>query len=92
MEYGIIFLQEYVDILCIPRNVLRRASVTPREIPGRILVFEDCALLGVRQSDAGVRREVTCFTTFLVFLGGRFCKVAIKTLLPELAMYAVVHM
>ena len=65
------------------------ASVTPREILGRIFAFEGCALLGVRQSDAGVRREATCFTDFLVLLGGRFCKVAIKTLLPELAIYAV---
>ena len=65
----------------------REASETSREIPGRIFAFKGCALLGVRQPDAGVRREATCFTNFLVLLGGRFCKVAIKTLLPELAIY-----
>ena len=70
--------------------MFRCASATSREIPGRIFAFEDCALLGVRQPDAGVRREATGFTNFLVFLGGRFCKVAIKTLLPELAIYAAV--
>ena len=40
--------------------MLRCASGTLREIPGWILAFEDCVLLGVRQHDAGVRREATC--------------------------------
>ena len=92
-----IFYKKHVNILCIPRSVLCCASVTLWEIPGRIFAFKGCALLGVRQPDAGVRREATCFTTFyantfcglaVCYLGGRFCKVAIKTLLPELAIYA----